>query len=262
MLLSWLPHATTLCRFTTCLDASKTGLRVKSHVFEEDRRQSMKGKPHYMAALEKSDSRKEDRGISKRKGTPFILDVLVDEGHRLRDEFLKQYSSIRNTTRMPDRDEALTFPYLSASRRATQAAQAGQVGHQWLQETLTAVKHHVQKAHADWQAAIAIPKTTSKVKGVPDHKERQIQRAVQFFAQRPVFEGVLPFSDEELKTIKASYAYWHSTTFGFSVAFAELCAIKARAQGSVLFADRFAEVMNISNTVLRALSQAQDDIDD
>jgi hypothetical protein len=219
----------------------------------------MKSKPHYKAALEKSNSRKEDQGVSKRKGAPFILDVLVDEGHRLRDEFLKKYSTMRDSTRRADLDNHLTSPYLSASRRATQAAQAGV---HLLQSTLTVVKHHVQKAHEDWKGAIAMPKSTSKVKGDADPRGHRIQEAVKYFAQRPSPLELLLLSEEELRTIMASYAYFLSPTFGFSVAFAELCATKARAQGAVLFANRFAEVMNIPTNVLRALSQAQDDVDD
>jgi len=219
----------------------------------------MKPKPHYMAALSKSNSRKEDQGVLKRKGSPFILDVLVDEGHRLRDEFLKKYSTMRESTRGEDPDTQLIAPYLSASHRATQAAKDGFQG---LQSTLNVIKGHVKKAHEDWKGAVAMPKDVSKTKGVADPKDQWIKAATQFFAQRPLFPRALLLSEEELRTIMASYAYFLSPSFGFSVAFAELCAIKARAQGAVLFADRFAEVMNIQSNILRALSQAQDDVDD
>ncbi|KAG1749807.1 RNA dependent RNA polymerase-domain-containing protein [Suillus paluster] len=243
--------------FTTCVDASKTGLRVKSHVFEADRKSYGNGKPRYKA-LEKS---KEDQTIFTRAGSaPFILDILVDEGRRLRVEFLKKYSSLQKpSTRMVDHDAHLTLPYTSASRRATQAVHVGFHG---LQVNLTVAKKHVEKAHEDWQRAIAMRNSASKVRGCSDPKEQEIQKAAQYFAQRPLFQDTLFFSQEELKTVMASYAYTLSPTFGFSVAFAELCAIKARAQGAVLFEDKFAQVMNIPSNILRALSQAQDDVDD
>ncbi|KAG1747654.1 RNA dependent RNA polymerase-domain-containing protein [Suillus lakei] len=239
--------------FTTCLDASKTGLRVKAHVFEGDRKYCGDRKPYYMVALGQSA---EGKSVSKRKGpTPYILDALVDEGRRLRDDFLKQYSVLRSSsTNTTDPD--LTSPYLSASRRATQASRTGL---QILQDHLSVVKCHVQKAYEDWQAAVALQKKVSEGRGSLDPKTQAIQKSVQHFARRP---EVLFFSDEELKTIMASYAYNLSGAFGFSVAFADLCAIKARVQGAVLFADRFAEVMCIPNNILRALSQTQDDTDD
>ncbi|KAG1718461.1 hypothetical protein EDB19DRAFT_1920545 [Suillus lakei] len=61
--------------------------------------------------------------LSKRS-TPYILDALVDEGRHLRDNFLKQYSDLRNSSTNTE-DQDLTSPYMSASRRATQASHAG-----------------------------------------------------------------------------------------------------------------------------------------
>lgn len=241
--------------FTTCLDASKTGLRVKHNVFEADRKAFGSRKPYYkLAVLKKSDSPREDPlPLQRMISSPFILDDLVNEGNRLRNEFVQRYSSLRSSSpRVPDRDEHLTSPYKSASYRATQAAHAG---FKALQVNLTVTKKHVDNAYRDWQCAIAMRSSS-------DLKEQRIQQAVKSFAQQPLFQDTLFFSEEELKTIKASYAYTTNQSFGFSVAFTELCAIKARVQGGVLFEDKFAQVMNIPNNVLRALSQAQDDIYD
>ncbi|KAG2075104.1 hypothetical protein BDR04DRAFT_1091949 [Suillus decipiens] len=248
--------------FTTCLDASKTGLRVKRHVFEADRKCHGGSKPYYkVAALKKSDSPREDPPLLKRMvSSSFILDDLVDEGNRLRNDFGKKYLNLRSSSpRVLDRDPHLTSPYTSASHRATQAVH---VGFQGLRNNLTVAKKHVDKAHQDWLCAIAMQKSASSRGCSSDPKEQQIQKAVQYFARRPLFEDVLFFSEEELKTIMASYAYTLGESFGFSVAFTELCAIKARIQGRVVFEDKFAQVMNIPNNVLRALSQAQDGIDD
>ncbi|KAG1757774.1 RNA dependent RNA polymerase-domain-containing protein [Suillus lakei] len=248
--------------FTTCLDASKTGLRVKHHVFETDNKCYGNQKLYYkVAALKKSDFPKDDLPPWKRQALPpFILDVLVDEGNRLRDEFLKKYLSLRSSSpRILDHDAHLTSPYISASRRATQAVH---VGFQGLQGNLAVAKEHVDKAYQDWLRAVMMQKSASSIRGSSDLKEQQIRKAVQYFAQRPLFQDVLFFSEEELKTIMASYAYTRNQSFGFSVAFTELCAIKARVQGGVLFEDKFAQVMNIPNNVLRVLSQAQDDVDD
>jgi hypothetical protein len=206
-----------------------------------------------MVALEQST---DGQAVSKRKGsTPYILDALVDEGRRLRDDFLKQYSVLRSSsTNTSDHD--LTSPYFSASRRATLASHAG---FHILQDNLSAVKVHVQRAHGVWLAAVTLQKKASEGRGSSDPKSQAVQKSVQYFARRP---EVLFFSDEDLKIIMASYAYNLNSSFGFSVAFTELCAIKARAQGAVLFADKFAEVMCIPSNILRALSQAQDDADD
>ncbi|KAG2045047.1 RNA dependent RNA polymerase-domain-containing protein [Suillus americanus] len=248
--------------FTTCLDASKTGLRVKHHVFEADRTSCGSCKPYYkVAALKKSGYPREDSPLLKRmSSSSFILDDLVDEGNRLRDEFVKKYSSLRSSLpRALDRDAHLTSPYTSASYRATQAVH---VGFQGLQANLTVAKKHVDKAYQDWLRAIAMQKSASSSGRSSDPKEQQIQKAVQYFARRPSFQDVLFFSEEELKSIMASYAYTLSQSFGFSVAFTELCAIKARVRGGVLFEDKFAQVMNIPNNVLRALTQTHDSVDD
>ncbi|KAG1891733.1 RNA dependent RNA polymerase-domain-containing protein [Suillus fuscotomentosus] len=242
--------------FTTCLDASKTGLQVKRRVFEEDRKNNGKRKPYYMAALEQNT---EGQEVSKRKGsTPYLLDALVDEGRRLRDDFLKQYSVLRSSSPSAA-DHDLTLPYLCASRRAAEALQAGS---HVLQDNLSVAQAHVKEAHGKWQAAVSLQKKASEGRGSSDPKTQAIQKSVQHFAQWPDSKKILFFSDEERKTIMASYAHTLSGSFGVSVAFAELCAIKTRAQGAVLFADRFAEVMCISNNTLRALSQAQDDADE
>ncbi|KAG1851192.1 RNA dependent RNA polymerase-domain-containing protein [Suillus tomentosus] len=192
--------------FTTCLDASKTGLQVKRRVFEEDRKNN--GKQH-----------RGPRGFEMQG-----LDALVDEGRRLRDDFLKQYSVLRSSSPSAA-DHDLTLPYLCASRRAAEALQAGS---HVLQDNLSVVQAHVEEAHGKWQAAVSLQKKASEGRGSSDPKTQAIQNG----------------------------------SFGVSVAFAELCAIKTRAQGAVLFADRFAEVMCISNNTLRALSQAQDDADE
>ncbi|KAG1804334.1 RNA dependent RNA polymerase-domain-containing protein [Suillus variegatus] len=206
--------------FTTCLDASKTGLQVKRRVFEEDRKNNGKRKPYYMAALEQNT---EGQEVSKRKGsTPYLLDALVDEGRRLRDDFLKQYSVLRSSsTSAADHDLTLPLKHMGSGKPPFLS------------------RRRLQKG-----GGLAI------------------QKSVKHFAQWPDSKKILFFSDEERKTIMASYAHTLSGSFGFSVAFAELCAIKTRAQGAVLFADRFAEVMCISNNTLRALSQAQDDADE
>ncbi|KAG2100218.1 uncharacterized protein F5147DRAFT_813455 [Suillus discolor] len=150
-----------------------------------------------------------------------VADALVDEVRRLRDDFLKHYPILRSSsTNTADRD--LASPYLSTSHN------------------LNDVKVHVQRVHGEWQVAVALQKKALEGKGSSDPRTRAIQKTAQHFARRP---EVLSFSDEELKIIMASYAYNLSGVFGFSVAFADLCAIKARVQSGVLFADRFAEVM-------------------
>ncbi|KAG2095304.1 RNA dependent RNA polymerase-domain-containing protein [Suillus discolor] len=215
--------------FTTCLDAKKTGLRVKHDVFEAHRKFYGSRKPYYkVVALKKNDSPREDLPPVKRiSSSPSILDDLVDKGNRLRDEFVEKYSSLRSSSPCAlDHDTHLTSPYTSASYMATQAT--------------------------DWVRAIAMRNSVSSPRRSSDPREQQILKVVQYFAQRPLFQDVLSFSEEEIKTIMASYAYTRNQSFGFSVAFRELCVIKVRVQGGVPFEDKFAQ----------ALSQAQDDTDD
>ncbi|KAG2133611.1 RNA dependent RNA polymerase-domain-containing protein [Suillus bovinus] len=158
--------------FTTCLDASKTGLQVKRHVFEKDRKSCGLRKPYYMAALEQNT-----------------------EGRRLRSHFLEDYSVLRSSS-TSTADHDLTSPYVSASNRAREA----------LQDELSAVKDHVHRAYEEWQVAVSFQKKASEGRGLSDPNTQAIQKSVQRFVGGPDSK-ILYFSDKELKTIKASYAY-------------------------------------------------------
>ncbi|KIJ13767.1 hypothetical protein PAXINDRAFT_135617 [Paxillus involutus ATCC 200175] len=244
--------------FTTCLDASKTGLRVKIPVFEKDRQQWGSSKPWYAWKLEQSKGAKtkDQKPSSKRRGVPFILDVLVEEGENLRKQFLGEYRRLKDSHRdMDSEDRDLTKPWNAARSRAAQAQAAGIPG---LAENLKDIETHV---HASWRAfqraaACSFTKAASS-NSTSTGKDSAFVEVARDFARCPTFRGFQYFSDEDVRTLKASLAASKSLQFAFSAAFQELCTIKSRAAGNVAFTHQFAQCMSVPNAVIRTFSQAQ-----
>ncbi|KAF9236846.1 RNA dependent RNA polymerase-domain-containing protein [Melanogaster broomeanus] len=200
--------------FTTCLDASKTGLRVKLPVFDRDRQQWGPKKPWYAWKLEQSKGTKikGQQPSSKRQGVPFILDVLVEEGDTLRKQCLRKYRQLKDAHRdMDAEDRDLTQPWHAAKSRAAQAQAAGIRG---FAENLNDIENHV---HASW--ATSSNSTSSK--------DGAFVEVARDFAKCPAFRGFQCFSDEDVRTLKTSLAASKSRQFAFSTGFQELCAIKA-----------------------------------
>ncbi|KAF8131526.1 RNA dependent RNA polymerase-domain-containing protein [Boletus edulis] len=245
--------------FTTCLDASKTGLRVKSSVFDKDREQWGAKKSWYQWKLEQG--KEKGKGVKsnppnllKREGSsePFILDVLMMEGEKLREEALQKYRSLK--AQSTDQDQDLSRPWIVAKAKAAQARSQGILG---FSENLEDIKAQVEKASEKYHRAVAIsqgtgPKATSSSARLGDS---HYDEAASVFAQSPPFRGFVFFSDEDVQTLKASFASTKGLSFAFSVAFHDLCAIKARAAGNIALTHQFAQCITVPNIVARTLSQ-------
>ncbi|KAF9225222.1 hypothetical protein BS17DRAFT_794858 [Gyrodon lividus] len=233
--------------FTTCLDASKTGLRVKIPVFDRDRQQWGSNKPWYSWKLEQAKAIKSNgQTPSKRQAAPFILDVLVEEGEKLRKQFLGDYRKLKDTRRdMEDCD--LTKPWHAAKSKAAQAQAAGIHG---FAENLKDIENHVRASWCAFQRAAARSSTKAGPSDSTSTKDGAFAEVARDFARCPAFRGFQYFSDEDVRTLKASLAASKSLRFAFSAAFQELCAIKARAAGNVAFTHQFAQF-------IRTFSQAR-----
>lgn len=235
------------------MDASKTGLRVKLPIFEQDRKQWGANKPWYTWKLEQGKSGKEgnENSCFKRSDPPFILDVLVEEGERLREKVLQEYKT-RHQDNHFEEDQDLSKPWNTAKAKATQAKSNGTKG---LWENLEDINSHVDEAWKGYQRAVAI------YQHIPPEgsqsKEGLFERVTSSFAKTPSFRGFIFYSDDDIQTLKASLAAIKSLRFAFSVAFRDLCAIKARAAGNVATTSQFAQCFSIPNVVLRTYSHVQ-----
>ena len=240
------------------MDASKTGLRVKLPVFNQDRQQWGAKKPWYAWKLEQgrgaSAKNNTEKPILKRQGSSqFILDALVEEGEKLRKEALHDYRRLK--VHFGEEDQDLSKPWNAAKVKAAQAKEQGILG---FAENLEDIKTHVEEAWEGYQRAVAISKGLAALDG-PSSRDGAYDKVALSFAKSPSFRGFAFFSDDDVQTLKASLASTKSLTFAFSVAFHDLCAIKARAAGSVAISHQFAQCITIPNKVARTLSQAYTD---
>ncbi|KIJ66539.1 hypothetical protein HYDPIDRAFT_26878 [Hydnomerulius pinastri MD-312] len=223
----------------------------------QDRQQWGSKKPWYTWRLEsakESAKGKKTTGGEKpsaaKRRIPFILDDLVEEGDRLRKQFLGEYRLLR-TTRNDAGDPNLTAPWEAARARAAGARNQAFPG---FADNLEDIREHVTASFDAFRRAAAAAKTT-----LPDSpaKDESFTLVAQGFAETPNFGTYQFFSDDDVRTLKASLAASESLPFAFSMAFAELCAIKARAAGNVAFTYQFAQCLSVPNAVLRTFSQAQ-----
>jgi RNA-dependent RNA polymerase len=234
------------------LDASKTGLRVKLPDFNKDRQQWGVKKPWYAWKLEQTKAPKNnsEKSIIKRQGgSQFILDALVEEGEKLRKEVLGDYKRLK--VQFSEGDQDLSRPWNAAKAKAAQAKIQGIPG---FAENLEDIKIHVEEAREEYLRAVAISKG-SAVEG-PSFRDGVYDKVASLFAKPPSFKGFVFFSDDDVQTLKASLASIKSLNFAFSVAFRDLCAIKARAAGNIALSRQFAQCITIPNNVTRILSQA------
>ncbi|KAH7911585.1 RNA dependent RNA polymerase-domain-containing protein [Hygrophoropsis aurantiaca] len=245
--------------FTTCLDASKTGLRVKLDVFANHQKAFGSKFLRYKSSDKYADS---DTKIPARRNRvlgPYILDALRAEGERLRVELLREYNQ-KSSFISRGEDKQLIAPFRAAEVRAQSCTSQGFNG---FTENLKTIKDHVRLVYDDWQEVNGKKRAPAKKRGrgadsgatSADDLYLEVARK---FAEGPCFEGVVFFSDEDIKAIKAAYASVLSTRFAFSVAFSDLCAIKAKSSRTITFIEAFAGTMSIPTAVFRALSQTQD----
>lgn len=234
------------------MDASKTGLRVKLPVFNQDKQQWGVKKPWYAWKLEQARGTKNNSEkpiVKRQQGSQFILDALVEEGEKLRKEVLSDYRRLK--VQSCEEDQDLSRPWNAAKAKAAEAEMKGVPG---FAENLKDIKIHVEEAWEEYQKAVVISKGAA-VEG-SSFRDGVYDKVASSFAKPPSFRGFVFFSDDDVQTLKASLASTKHLTFAFSVAFHDLCAIKARAAGNIAISNQFAQCITIPNNVARNLSQA------
>lgn len=233
--------------FTTCLDSSKTGLRVKGTVFSRDRKTWGSDKPWYVHTL---GGNKGESSVVKREKPPFILDALVEYGHALKQKHLKEYQQHWDYQQDEEVDEDLAGPWKAARAKADQARAANLTV---FSTNLEDIEMHVLGVLDAYKRVVAAAKDTKEESKSSSSSDPYTEVACRFF-QKPAFREFQAFSDRDVCIIKASFAALKSANFAFSVAFKDLCSIKAQASGSVPFTHLFAESMTIPKKVTQSIS--------
>jgi hypothetical protein len=181
----------------------------------------------------------------------FILDNLVAAGEALRKKHLRAYDTLRERLdRRPDRD--LMRPLEEAHKKAKEIEQRG--FSEFVKE-LELIKAHVEKVRESYRT-FWVPSRKSK-----DSEKQKSPDFARQFAEGPS-EDLIFFTGAEVDTIKASYAYslpGSSSNFALSVAFRNLCTIKAFASEHLPITRSFAETMSIGSSFLRVLGERGDE---
>lgn len=236
-------------RFTTCLDSAKTGLRLRSEIFNQDQKLYGGPRPSCMVAPDDSKpifSEYQDHSLRKRKphlGT-FILDNLVATGKELRNTHLCAYEGLQEKANWKS-DHDLARPFQEAEWKAREVQRQGFKG---LVDELEIIKAHVVKVKEAHRMFWASKSRREKTKA-PDFARQFVEGPPEDLVRLTTKVGA----------IKASYAYQLSATFALTVAFRELCAVKADASQHLPVTRSFAEAMSIGSSFLRVLAEKGDE---
>ena len=178
---------------------------------------------------------------------PFILHALSRAGTAKGDELLQAYDMMKREY-PPDKD--LLAPYEKFADYALNAYSKHKL--QIFQEQLAHVREHVDKARTAYELACYRSREDSPEKKKKKRSKEQkdsMLLASHLFSQQVAETDLIPNIDE----VKASYAYKSSPTFGFTVAFRELCLIKAKASGIAPIVRLFDEAKSLSSKYIRAV---------
>jgi len=238
-------------RFATLLDSSKTGHRLKPGVFERDRSR--------FGTL--------NTNSNSSSSTPFlnILSILHDAAQQKGQELLDRYMAKRPNNLKKGDDVDLCKPYQLATDYAITALD--QLKIKAFCEEMSRIRKHVEQAHQLFQAAASFQSMTKqetptkRPRGA--YKKKSDQEDPMLASARAYAEPIEAILlTRDVEQVKASYAYKLSPSFAFSVAFRELCHIKALASsdGIVPLIRIFDEGRTFSGSFLRSLSLCDKDL--
>ncbi|KAG5639652.1 hypothetical protein H0H81_008813 [Sphagnurus paluster] len=250
--------------FNVLLDSSKTGMRLRKGVFEQDLRLFNREIPETYT----------------RGSRPYIFHTLNDAGQMAEKDLLREYDMLAKN--MPEEngkveaDKDLLQPYDTAFAHAIRLYDSSdQLQRHILTNELQLIRDPVNKAEAAYRKMTSdlakaqpspfneTPKTEQqKKKKATQARKDQMRNVLQLYNQD--VPNVMLFQD--ISTLKASYAYKlaitsasKSTKFAFDVAFRDLCNIKANAakDGVAPCTRSFDEAKSISSKYVRALTRLQ-----
>lgn len=253
-----------MLRFNTVLDSKKTGLKVKTDVYRSDKRDYDRELPECLKPA--SDQQMSGNGrLARNSPTPFILDTLLSTGRTLKDEHLARYESLQtNPSALKDQD--LRKPVLDARSFARKFAE---LGFPQLSSELHQIEEHVAKHMHMWQEACgragssSAANTPSKFSSTKSPQKLSRGRTDDFrqvtksFAEMP--SPPLLSLTGNVDAIKASFAYelHRNPNFALSMAFKDLCDIKAKSAGSAALTRAFADAMSTTSSGMRILQRSK-----
>lgn len=115
---------------------------------------------------------------------------------------------------------------------------------------LQRIQEHVDSIHILWQPAVS-DRSHNPVEGRTKLKRQILQDISQDFAEGPM--GSAQFILIDVDAVKASYAYSLSPKFALSVAFRDVCTIKARSRGLYPMAQEFGQASDVGSSFVRAI---------
>lgn len=224
------------------MDSSKTGHRLRPGVFEKDRAQ--------FGTLNTQSLN--------------ILNLLEDAAQRKGQQLLERYEAQGPKDSKRSDDPDLRKPYQDATDYALTAYD--QLKITAFTDEMSRIRTHVKEAlklfqEASFQSQAKQDSPTKRSRGARKQKSDQedpMLASARAYAE-PIMDIVLTRNVEQ---VKASYAYRESPNFAFSVAFRELCHIKALASsdGVVPSIRIFDEGRTFSASFLRSIALCDKDL--
>ncbi|KAF9011305.1 RNA dependent RNA polymerase-domain-containing protein [Cyathus striatus] len=213
--------------FNTLLDASKTGHTLKSNIYKSDSKRFAPPK------VQNEDT---------------ILFRIRQSAEKTRNELQCRLSNLKQPSLIDD-DKDIKKPYDTFMELARSALDVHKF--KGFYNEFDLIKQRVKAAFE-----FSCNSVKKKVKQSKKSDDFMVAAAREFNAE---IHGITLITN--VKELKASYAYQLSRSFAFTVAFNELCAIKARCSpgGMVASCRIYDELKTISSSSLRALAKSGDD---
>ena len=234
-------------RANTLVDSEKSGLFVPQEIYKRHDKDFYRKRPLCMVP-DGQHEREESSRLSpnREEKMPFVLEYLKEEGKTQSDEWVRKYEKLKDESVWRRAlDPELLKPCEDAHRRAQLAANHK---YQLPSDELQIVKNHVENIQKKWQKLCDEWRSTTKKDDSHSFSEL-ISVLIREFADGPA--GLLDMSNRDAGEIKASYAYQLSEQFGFTMAFAALCQLKARPAPAAAMTRQFGECMSIPTAFTR-----------
>jgi len=192
---------------------------------------------------------------------PFVLESLRDFGMDLADTFLSEYEKLGGQAgvgRFTTPDHHLLGPHQRVVQKLSEMESLlGGDGNKLILEArreLGTIENHVDKIKSEWGKGF--PPSRKTKSGSTRNQSEGVAELRGRFVSGPDVPYLSLLGD--IPAIRASYAYKqcraNKPTFAFSMAFEDICRIKAQESDGVILDRELAELMTIPKTAVRTLS--------
>jgi len=186
---------------------------------------------------------------------PFVLESLRDFGTDLADTFLSEYEKLGGQPavgRFTTADHHLLGPHQRIVKKLSEMESLlGADGNKFIlkaRRELGEIENHVDEVKSEWPQAFVSRRKDMQNQAIADLRRK--------FVSGPDVPHLSLLGD--IPAIRASYAYKqcraNKPTFAFSMAFEDICRIKAQESGGTVLDRELAELMTIPKTAVRTLS--------